>query len=44
MRGVSVKFGMNSAEYISVGGTQKKDKKRPICKNMSSPISNENEG
>ena len=44
MRGVSVKFGMNSAEYVSVGGTRKKDKKRPIRKNMSSPISNENEG
>ena len=44
MRGVSVKFGMNSAEYVSVGGTRKKDKKRPIRKNMSSPIYNENEG
>lgn len=44
MRGVSVKFGMNSAEYVSVGGTRKKDRKRPIRKNMSSPISNENEG
>ena len=44
MRGVSVKFGMNSAEYVSVGGTRKKDKKRPVRKNMSSPISNENEG
>lgn len=44
MRGVSVKFGMNSAEYVSVGGTRKKDRKRPVRKNMSSPISNENEG
>ncbi|MBK8624694.1 MAG: hypothetical protein IPN86_03670 [Saprospiraceae bacterium] len=44
MRGVSVKFGMNSAEYVSVGGTRKKDRKRPIRKNMSPPISNENEG
>jgi hypothetical protein len=44
MRGVSVKFGMNSAEYVSVGGTRKKDRKRPVRKNMPSPISTENEG
>lgn len=45
MRAVSVKFGLNSAEYVSVGGTRKKDKKRPVRKNMPSPISDEkNEG
>ena len=44
MRGVSVKFGLNSAEYVSVGGTRKKDKKRPVRKNMPSPVSAENEG
>lgn len=44
MRAVSVKFGLNSSEYVSVGGTRKKDKKRPVRKNMSSPVSTENEG
>lgn len=44
MRAVSVKFGLNSAEYVSVGGTRKKDKKRPVRKNMTSPVSAENEG
>lgn len=44
MRGVSVMFGLDSAEYVSVGGTRKKDRKRPIRKNMSSPVSDDNEG
>ncbi|MBK8626788.1 MAG: hypothetical protein IPN86_14865 [Saprospiraceae bacterium] len=44
MRGVSVKFGLNSAEYVSVGGTRKKDKKRPVRKTMSSLDLTDNEG
>jgi hypothetical protein len=44
MRGVSVKFGLNSPEYVSVGGTRKKDRKRPIRKNGSSSVNAENEG
>lgn len=44
MRAVSVKFGLNSPEYVSVGGTRKKDKKRPVRKNMTSPVSAKNEG
>lgn len=44
MRGVSVKFGLNSAEYVSIGGTRKKDKKRPARNNQSSIVNSENEG
>ena len=38
MRAVSVNYGLNSPEYVSVGGTRKKDRKRPIRKNISSSI------
>ncbi|MEZ4912139.1 MAG: hypothetical protein R2774_14915 [Saprospiraceae bacterium] len=44
MRGVSVKFGLDSAEYVSIGGIRKKDRKRPVRKNQSSLVVSENEG
>ncbi|MFN8338876.1 MAG: hypothetical protein U0T36_07630 [Saprospiraceae bacterium] len=44
LRAVSVKFGLNSTEYVSVGGTRKKDKKRPVRKTRSSLVESGGEG
>jgi hypothetical protein len=36
-RAVSVKFGYNSSEYMAAGGTRKKDRRRPVRLQVSSP-------
>ena len=38
-RAVSVKYGYNSSEYMAAGGTRKKDRRRPVRLQVSSPTS-----
>lgn len=38
-RAVSVKYGYNSSEYVAAGGTRKKDRRRPVRLQVSSPAS-----
>ncbi len=36
-KGTSAKFGTSSLEYMAIGGTRKKDRKRPDLSDSSSP-------
>jgi hypothetical protein len=36
-KGTAAKFGTSSSEYMAIGGTRKKDRRRPALSNVPSP-------